>query len=122
VGSPLLLLAFSLSGLGEKLTGTWRGRLFLFACTVMVVDFVLRKVAPKSAFYRRWQKGLESVGKFWTGVILSVVYFLTVSIVSVFVKLFGKDPLDRSLRPEPSFWREHEANPLSPHSAARHQF
>jgi hypothetical protein len=38
------------------------------------------------------------------------------------MRLFGKDPLDRSLRPEPSFWRPHEPNPLGPSAAARHQF
>jgi hypothetical protein len=38
------------------------------------------------------------------------------------MKLFGKDLLDRSLRPEASFWRKHEGSPLEPHAAARHQF
>ena len=38
------------------------------------------------------------------------------------MRLFGKDPLDRSLAPEPSFWRAHEPNPLGPERAARHQF
>jgi hypothetical protein len=121
VGSSLLL-AVTLTGFVDKLTGTWRGRLILFAFTVMIVDLILRKTAPKSEFYRRWKIGIESVGKFWTGVILSIVYFLTVSIVSIFMKLFGSDPLDRSLKAEPSFWRKHEGSPLSPHSAARHQF
>ena len=121
VGSPLLL-AFSLTGLIDKLTGTWRGRLFLFACTVVFIDQMFRRFAPKSEAYKKWTHGIESVGKFWTAIILSIVYFLTVSIVSIFMKLFGDDPLDRSLKAEPSFWRKHEDTPLSPHAAARHQF
>jgi hypothetical protein len=122
VDSSLLLLAISLSGLADKLTGTWRGRIFLFACTVVLIDQLFRKFAPKSEAYRRWTKGIETLGKFWTAVILSIVYFVTVFLVSVFMKLFGNDPLDRSLKAEPSFWRKHEDTPLTPHAAARHQF
>jgi hypothetical protein len=121
VGSPVLL-AITLTAFADKLTGTWRGRVFLFACTVMLVDLAFRWLAPKSAAYKKWTKGLESVGKFWTMVILSVVYFLSVSFVSIAMKLFGKDPLDRKLEQETSFWRAHEPSPLGPHAAARHQF
>jgi hypothetical protein len=117
-----LLLAFTVTGLVDKLTGTWRGRIFLFACTVMLIDLAFRRFAPKSVAFRRWTKGIETVGKFWTMVILSVVYFVSVSFVSIGMKLFGKDPLDRKLGPEPSFWRQHEPSPLGPHAAARHQF
>ena len=38
------------------------------------------------------------------------------------MRLLGKDPLDRRLKPEPTFWRRHEPNPLGPEAAARHQF
>ena len=34
----------------------------------------------------------------------------------------AKDPLDRKLDAEPSFWRSHEPNPLGPAASARHQF
>ncbi len=42
--------------------------------------------------------------------------------VGLVMRLFGHDPLDRRLAPEPSFWRAHEPNPLGPERAARHQF
>jgi hypothetical protein len=45
-----------------------------------------------------------------------------VALVWFFMKLTGKDLLDRKLDPEPSFWRAHEPNPLGPLVAARHQF
>lgn len=99
-----------------------RGKIFVFACTVLVIELGFRYGAPKSAAYAAWTKAFQTVGKFWTAIILSFIYFLSVAGVSVFMKLFGKDPLDRSLEPEPSFWRKHEPNPLEPHAAARHQF
>ena len=54
--------------------------------------------------------------------LLSVVYTLSVGPVGLIQRLMGKDPLDRGLAPEPTFWRAHEPNPLGPERAARHQF
>ena len=38
------------------------------------------------------------------------------------MRLFGKDPLDRTLAAEPTYWRPHDPNPLGPAAAVRHQF
>ena len=106
----------------------WAGRplhtriLLSLATAVFITELVLRRVAPRSRFYAGWTQVFQAIGKFWTAVILSVVYFASVAVVSLFMKLRGKDLLDRTLRPEPSFWRSHEPNPLGPQAAVRHQF
>jgi hypothetical protein len=92
------------------------------ATTVMVVELALRRFAPRSVLYARWTALFHRVGAVWTAIILSIVYFVSVAGVSVFTRLFRKDPLDRGLHTEPTFWRAHEANPLGPRAAARHQF
>jgi len=92
------------------------------ATTVLVVELLFRRFAPRSAAYRRWTAAIEKVGMVWTAVILSIVYFTTVAVIGIAMRLLGKDPLDRSLRDEPTFWRAHEPNPLGPSAAARHQF
>jgi hypothetical protein len=105
--------------------------LLLLFCTVLLTEIVLRVFAPKSRAAQAWtafftrvsqSRVLQFLAKFWTGVILSIVYFFTVALVSAFMKVFGDDPLDRSLKPEPTFWRKHDPNPLGPQAAARHQF
>jgi hypothetical protein len=96
--------------------------LLVLATTVFVVELVLRRVARGTRLYARWTAVFEAIGAFWSAILLSVVYFVTVALISVFTKAFGKDPLDRGLAPEPSFWRAHEPNPLGPLAAARHQF
>jgi hypothetical protein len=96
--------------------------LLAVATTVFVVELALRRFAPRSAVYARWTALFHAVGALWTAVILSVVYFVSVAVVSLFMKLAGKDPLDRRLAGEASFWRAHEPNPLGPRAAARHQF
>ena len=92
------------------------------ATTVFVIELVLRRVAPESRFYAGWTRVFQTIGKFWTAVILSVVYFVSVAVVSALMKLRGKDLLDRGLQPEPTFWRQHDPNPLGPRAAVRHQF
>jgi hypothetical protein len=92
------------------------------ATTVLVVELVFRRVAPRSKAYRKWKAAFEFVGSVWTGVILSVVYFTTVSLIGIAMKVLGKDPLDRTLAAEPTFWHAHEPNPLGAAKAVRHQF
>lgn len=93
-----------------------------FACLVVGIELLFRYLAPKSRAYRAWTHGFEAIGAVWTAVLLALVYFLSVFPISVGMRLVGKDPLDRTLAPEPSFWRPHEPNPLGPKAAARHQF
>ena len=93
-----------------------------FACSVVVIELGFRRFAPKSSAYRTWTRFFEGIGKVWTAVILSIVYVFSVGPVGLVMRLLGKDPLDRKLHPEPSFWRAHEPNPLGPLAAIRHQF
>jgi uncharacterized membrane protein len=92
------------------------------ATTMFLVELAFRYFAPGSKAYTYWTRFFQALGKFWTAVILAFVYFLSVALVGIGLKLLRKDPLDRTLAPEPSFWRTHEPNPLGPSAAARHQF
>ena len=92
------------------------------AALVLLTELAFRRFAPRSRAYATWTRGFQAVGRFWTGAILSVVYFVSVAGVSAGMRLFGRDPLDRSLDHEPTWWRRHEPNPLGPQAAARHQF
>lgn len=92
------------------------------ATSMVVVELLLRRLAPRSVAYARWTRFFLGLGHVWTAVILGLVYFVTVSLVSLGMRLSGKDQLDRRLDPEPTFWRPHESNPLGMRAAARHQF
>ena len=100
----------------------FRWKLLAFATLVVLVELGFRWVAPRSAAYRAWTRFFEGIGQLWTAVLLGAVYFLSVSLVNLAMRLGRHDPLDRSLAPEPSFWRPHDPNPLGPRAAARHQF
>ncbi len=98
-----------------------RWKVLAFATLVVLVELALRRF-PRSRAYKRWTAFFEGIGKVWTAVILALVYLLSVGPIGLVMRLFGHDPLDRRLVPEPSFWRPHEPNPLGPERAARHQF
>ena len=99
-----------------------RWKVLAFATTVVLIELAFRHLAPKSRAYARWTGFFQGIGVVWTAVILAVVYVVSVGPIGLVMRLAGKDPLDRRLAPEPSFWRAHEPNPLGPEKAARHQF
>jgi hypothetical protein len=113
----------SLHSLFSSLAATpWRFKLLALATAVVLVELALRYLAPKSAAYRRWTAFFNALGVVWTAVLLAAIYLLSVGPIGLVMRALGKDPLDRRLAPEPSFWRAHEPNPLGPERAARHQF
>ena len=101
---------------------TYKQVLLAVATTMFVVELILRRFARGTPLYRKWTAFFDGIGAFWSAIILSLVYFVSVAGIWVFVKLLGKDLLDRRLDKELSFWRVHEPNPLGPMAASRHQF
>ena len=101
---------------------SFRHKLLAFATLVVLVELALRHFAPKSLAYRRWTAFFKGIGAVWTAVLLAFVYVLSVGPIGLVMRLVGHDPLDRTLAPEPSFWRAHQPNPLGVEQAARHQF
>ena len=99
-----------------------RWKILAFATTVVLIEIAFRKLAPDSRAYASWTRFFQGIGAVWTAVILAIVYVISVGPIGLGMRLFGKDPLDRRLQPEPSYWRSHEPNPLGPERAARHQF
>jgi Saxitoxin biosynthesis operon protein SxtJ len=99
-----------------------RYKVLSFATIVVLVELGFRRLAPKSRAYARWTGFFQGIGSVWTAVLLSIVYLLSVGPIGIAMRLLGKDPLDRGLAHEPSFWRAHDPNPLGPERAARHQF
>jgi hypothetical protein len=101
---------------------TYKQVLLAMATTRFVVELILRRFARGTPLYKKWTAFFEGIGAFWSAIILSVVYFVSVAGIWVCMRLLGKDLLDRRLNAEPSFWRKHEPNPLGPLAASRHQF
>ena len=99
-----------------------RWKIVGFASTVVAIEIAFRRLAPKSRAYAGWTRFFEGLGTVWTAVILAIVYIVSVGPIGLVMRLAGRDPLDRRLASEPTFWRAHEPNPLGPEKAARHQF
>ncbi len=115
---------WSVGGLVERVAGLslhWKIVLGI-GTVILLAELFLGKLFPRSPAYRVWKAGVEGLGRFWTAIILSVVYLFSVGPVSLAMRLLGRDMLDRKVEPARSWWRAHEPNPLGPEAAARHQF
>jgi hypothetical protein len=99
-----------------------RWKILAFASVVVLIELAFRHLAPDSRAYAGWTRFFQGIGMVWTAVLLAIVYLVSVGPVGLALRLLGRDPLDRRLAPEPTFWRAHEPNPLGPEKAARHQF
>ncbi len=99
-----------------------RWKILGFASVVVLIELAFRHLAPTSRAYAGWTRFFQGIGMVWTAVLLAIVYLVSVGPVGLALRLLGRDPLDRRLAPEPTFWRAHEPNPLGPEKAARHQF
>ena len=75
-----MLALISVADLGTRVATWWATRpvhtrvLLVFATTVFIIELVLRRVAPDSRVYATWTKVFQTIGKFWTAVILSAEF------------------------------------------------
>jgi hypothetical protein len=113
-----------LSAEGTTRLVTWiaHHKVLTIAGFILLTELGLRRFAHQSRVYARWKATFEAIGSVWTAVLLSIIYVLSVGPIGLVTRLWGRDPLDRSLAKEPTFWRRHEPNPLGPEASVRHQF
>ena len=113
---PLALLA----GLG-----VWRGHTVLPGVLggLAVVLGTLALGAPQSLgpVHTVWMAGAQALGWFNTRVLLGVVYFVVMTPTGIVMRLLGRDPLDRRLKDQPSYWVARKQHP-DPKGAMERRF
>ena len=67
--------------------------LLAFAPTVFLVELAFRRFWPTSRAYALWTRFFQAIGKVWTGVLLALVYFISVSVIAGVLRLLRQDPL-----------------------------
>lgn len=55
-----------------------------------------------------WKKVAAIIGRTQTRILLTLFYFMVAGPAWVFMKLFGKDPLNRRTLDNATFWTDHE--------------
>ena len=60
--------------------------------------------------YRLWMKFAHVLGWVNTRIILTIVYILVMTPLALIFKVIGKDPMNRKLGPETSYWIKRELN------------
>ncbi|MCK5175187.1 MAG: hypothetical protein KAR47_17470 [Planctomycetes bacterium] len=109
----VVTIAIALSLLGA--IAAWRGRgyaLWLFIFTAVFLSVGL--LAPKTLgpVYVGWMAMAKMMGYVMTRVILTVLFYLVVTPVSITAKLFGKSFLDLKFdKNADSYWIERKSEP-----------
>jgi hypothetical protein len=70
--------------------------------------FVPRWLGPVE---RGWMAVAEILGAFWARVILGFAYYVVFTPVGLIMRLAGRDPLDRRLRSDESYWKKRPTEP-----------
>ena len=60
------------------------------------------------AIWSGWKWFAHKLGIVNTHILLTVSYFIMIGIAFVVTKLFGRDLLDRRMRPAETYWHAHE--------------
>jgi hypothetical protein len=64
--------------------------------------------------YKYWIKFGDKLGQFTSKIALSIIFFLLFTPISLFLKLMGKDLLDKNIeKSKKSYWIEREIQPTS---------
>ena len=65
---------------------------------------------------RLWMQLGEAMGKVVQPIVLGVIYFLLITPVALFGRLFGRDPLRMNHRPGASYWIDRDVKSIDPES------
>ena len=68
-----------------------------------------------------WSALGRIIGAFMTPIHMFIIYVLVFGPSKMILSMTGKDPMDRKLKPEPTFWRKKESHGASLDSL-RHTF
>jgi hypothetical protein len=92
------------------------GDIAIWAIILAIVFVVIALIKPivLTSFYNIWIKFGEFIGGIISKIIMFILYFGLFTPVSIFLKILGKDLLDKKVDKSPnSYWIEREKQPES---------
>ena len=72
-----------------------------------------------SVIWRGWKRFAHGLGVVNTKILLTLTYFVILSVFSIIGRIFGADLLDRRMKTRNSYWQKREPADLSIESARR---
>ena len=105
-----LPVVFTLLGVRSLLRHGWGiFPCILFAVALFVIALALFNREGLRAVYFNWMKAAHFIGNIVTAIIMAAVFFLIFAPIGIFLRIIGKDLLDRKLnRDANSYWHTRE--------------
>ena len=89
-------------------------RIWSIAIAIVFIAIVLIKPTILTSFYKVWIKIGDFIGGIISKVIMFILYFGLFTPISIFLKILGKDLLNKKVDKSPeSYWIEREKQPES---------
>jgi hypothetical protein len=109
----LKIFAFIWSGIFIAIGILQEVNLFYYIASVFII-IGLFKPSLFSGFYKVWTKIGEFIGGIISKIIMFILYFGLFTPVSIFLKILGKDLLNKKIdKSKNSYWIERESQPQS---------
>ncbi|MBD3334771.1 MAG: hypothetical protein GF355_04590 [Candidatus Eisenbacteria bacterium] len=80
----------------------------------LIVVMALLRIPLLVPVYKGWMKGAHALGWVQTRLLLGIVFYLAITPIGLFMRLFGHDPLQKRRRAGNSFWEPREPQPVDP--------
>ncbi len=89
-------------------------RIWSIAIAIVFIAIVLIKPTILTGFYKVWIKIGDFIGGIISKIIMFILYFGLFTPISIFLKILGKDLLNKKVDKSPeSYWIEREKQPES---------
>lgn len=72
-----------------------------------------------SLLWLGWKKFAHVLGIINTKILLTITYLIVIALAALFVRLMGKDLLDRRMKPAASYWHERDQQEVTLESVRR---
>jgi len=88
----------------------------IWAIIIALIFNIIAFTKPQilTRFYQIWMKFGEFIGGIMSKIMMTILYFLFFTPISIFLKIIGKDLLDKRIdKSRTSYWIERETQPQS---------
>ena len=88
----------------------------IWAIIIALIFNIIAFTKPQilTRFYQIWMKFGEFIGGIMSKIMMTILYFLFFTPISIFLKIIGKDLLDKRIdKSQTSYWIERETQPQS---------
>ncbi len=89
---------------------------------LLILPFIAFSPLTLRPVFRLWLKVAHSIGRFNTQILLALVFALVFIPTGIVMRLFGRDPMNRKMKGDGTYWDSYELEGLKDKKRYEKQF